>query len=387
MAMQSRVFDALVTDFFKAATGAMSWDRALDGMQAAFSARAAIIQAVDLRDGRILGFHNGGPPMQECVLQYLSGYHAKDPRRSHILARGMDGVDQWWHCHEHFDERFVANNEFYLDFAPAYELRYLATVMLMPAENVLAAFALELPAARGPLNSDEREDARRLGIHMREALLAHERVRQMAAQALAGHGLLQGFVYPMWLMDVDRFVLFANQAAQREVTDETRAAMRGARFALKRDAADRALSERLRQLADQGHGATASIDLRATASDPPMWLHLSWMVPGEVLGAFGDRPQVLATLFDPARTRSLDPFALGNLFGLTPTEARVAARLADGLTADAIAKEHGTALSTVRTHIRQLLAKFGMSRTTDVIRLLRQGEALWAQAGGKGAQA
>ena len=65
----------------------------------------------------------------------------------------------------------------------------------------------------------------------------------------------------------------------------------------------------------------------------------------------------------------------------------MAARLAEGLTAKAIRLEHGTALSTVRTHIRQLLAKFGMSRTTDVIRLLRQGEALWAQAGGKGAQA
>jgi DNA-binding CsgD family transcriptional regulator/PAS domain-containing protein len=372
----------LVTDFFRAATGATSWDRALDGMQAAFSARAAVIQAVDLTDGRILAFHLGGPPMQECILEYLRGYHAKDPRRSHLLSRGLEGVDQWWHCHEHFDDRFVANNEFYVDFAPAYGLRYLATVMLRPSENVLVAFALELPPQRGPLNADEREFAQRLGIHMREALLAHERVRKMAAQALAGHGLLQAFAYPMWLMDVDRFVLFANDAAKRELGSENRAAMRGNHFVLRRDAADRALSERLRQMADQGHGASSAVDLRVTASDPPIWLHLSWMVPGQVLGAFGDRPQVLATLFDPAYTRSLDPFALANLFGLTPTEARVAARLADGATAEGIALEHGTALSTVRTHIRQLLAKFNLSRTTDIIRLLRQGEALWAQAGG-----
>lgn len=381
--METREFDALVTDFFKAATGAMAWDRALDGMQAAFSARAAIIQAVDMRDGRILAFHNGGPPMEDCVLQYLRSYHAKDPRRAQLLGYGLDGVDRWWHCHEHFDERFVAANEFYCDFAPAYGLRYLATVMLRPAEHVLAAFALELPAQRGPLNADERDDARRLGLHMREALLAHERVRQMAAQALAGHQLLQGFVYPMWLMDLDRFVLFANDAAKREVTEERRAAMRGARFALKRDSADRALSACVRQLANQGHGATATVDLRGSASDPPTWLHLSWLVPGEVLGAFGDRPQVLATLFDPMQTRALDPFALSNLFGLTPTEARVAARLADGLTAEAIAPEHGTALSTVRTHIRQVLTKFGMNRMADVIRLLRQGEALWSQAGGQ----
>lgn len=103
-------------------------------------------------------------------------------------------------------------------------------------------------------------------------------------------------------MDVDRFVLFANDAAKRELDSENRAAMRGNHFVLRRDAADRALSERLRQMADQGHGASSAVDLRVTASDPPIWLHLSWMVPGQVLGAFGDRPQVLATLFDPAYT-------------------------------------------------------------------------------------
>ena len=79
------------------------------------------------------------------------------------------------------------------------------------------------------------------------------------------------------------------------------------------------------------------------------------LVPGAVLGAFGDQPQVLATLFDPAQVRSLDPFALGNMFGFTSTEAKVAARLGDGLTAEAVAAEHGTAVSTVRTQIRRVI--------------------------------
>lgn len=78
---------------------------------------------------------------------------------------------------------------------------------------------------------------------------------------------------------------------------------------------------------------------------------------------------------------SLDPFALANMFGLTPTEAKVAARLAEGLSAADIGAAHGTSQATVRSQIRQVLLKLGAQRTVDVVRLLRQGEALWAAAG------
>ena len=99
------------------------------------------------------------------------------------------------------------------------------------------------------------------------------------------------------------------------------------------------------------------------------------------LGAFGETPQVVATLFDPARVMGLDAHALGEVFALTPAEARVAARLADGSSVQAIAADQGTSIYTVRAHVRSLHAKFGVQRTADVMRILRQGEALWARAG------
>ncbi len=123
------------------------------------------------------------------------------------------------------------------------------------------------------------------------------------------------------------------------------------------------------------------VDLRATEADAPTWLHLSLLVPEAVLGAFGRQPQILATLFDPQHVSPLDPFALSNMLKLTPAEAKVAARLADGLTADQIGAAHGTATATVRSQVRQVMAKLGAKRTADVVRMLRQGEALWAGAG------
>lgn len=379
--MENSVFDAIVAAFYKAATGAVSWDRALDGVQAAFNARAALLHTLDLASGRLLGLHSGGPDLSDAVLNYVREYHEIDPRRLHVLQQGPACLDRWTHDHEVFDVSYVAKDRFFQHYLPAYDTRFNSNVVLGVSGSVATAFVLELPAARGVLSPDEREVARRLGEHMRDALHAYERVRQMAAQALAGHTLLRNFPYPMWLIDEERFISFENRGATAELQSEARVARRGTRLALTRGRNDQRLTEQLHTLYRGGHGASAVVDLRATTVDPPTWLHLSLLVPGAVLGAFGERPQVLATLFDPQHVNPLDTFALGNMFGLTPTEAKVAARMADGMTAAQIGQAHGTTVTTVRSQIRQVIGKLGAGRATDVVRLLRQGEALWSTAG------
>ncbi len=185
----------------------------------------------------------------------------------------------------------------------------------------------------------------------------------------------------MWLIDEQRFIAFENQGASAETQSAARVARHGMRLALTRARNDQKLTEQLNILYRKPHGSSATVDMRAGAADPPTWLHLSLLVPGSAMGAFGDVPLVLATLFDPQHVSPLDPFALGNMFKLTPAEAKVAARLADGLTAEQIAQAHGVALPTVRTQIRQVITKLGADRAGDVVRLLRQGEALWSTAG------
>jgi hypothetical protein len=86
----------------------------------------------------------------------------------------------------------------------------------------------------------------------------------------------------------------------------------------------------------------------------------------EVLGAFGERPVVLATLFDPARLGQLDAHARADSFGLT---------------AEQIGKRLGVALTTIRTHLRSVRRRLGAARTVDAVRLLREGQALWAHSG------
>jgi hypothetical protein len=41
----------------------------------------------------------------------------------------------------------------------------------------------------------------------------------------------------------------------------------------------------------------------------------------------------------------------------------------------------GVALTTIRTHLRSVRRRLGAARTVDAVRLLREGQALWAHSG------
>jgi DNA-binding CsgD family transcriptional regulator len=65
-----------------------------------------------------------------------------------------------------------------------------------------------------------------------------------------------------------------------------------------------------------------------------------------------------------------DARALAARFGLTLREAEVALALAGGATAGDIARAAGLSVHTVRNQIKAALAKTGMRRQADLVRLL-----------------
>lgn len=57
--------------------------------------------------------------------------------------------------------------------------------------------------------------------------------------------------------------------------------------------------------------------------------------------------------------------------GLTPTEAKVAERMARGETVDEVAFAHGVSRETIRSQVKSVYAKLGVSRQVELLRLLR----------------
>lgn len=78
-------------------------------------------------------------------------------------------------------------------------------------------------------------------------------------------------------------------------------------------------------------------------------------------------------LSPPARERRVSEPLLMDLFGLTPTEARVAAALAGGARPSDVAAELAVSQTTVAFHMRNLFQKTGTHRQTDLVALILAG--------------
>lgn len=145
-----------------------------------------------------------------------------------------------------------------------------------------------------------------------------------------------------------------------------------------------------RRLAARGHSvlpaddrqASAFRDLLARATDPAQ--------PEACQGAFGQSPQglwiaeflplvsghlagcAMITITDRGAGSGRGNLAahLRSLYALTRAEGEVAAALADGLSIDEIADARGSSPNTVRAQVKQVLAKTGTRRQSEVVALV-----------------
>ena len=80
-------------------------------------------------------------------------------------------------------------------------------------------------------------------------------------------------------------------------------------------------------------------------------------------------------MLDPDVRGGLDEESLRHVYGLTETEARVAALIGNGSSVEAVASGLNLPLSAVRGHLEQVLDKTYSERQSDLIRRLLSGPA------------
>jgi DNA-binding CsgD family transcriptional regulator len=83
-----------------------------------------------------------------------------------------------------------------------------------------------------------------------------------------------------------------------------------------------------------------------------------------------DKPSVLLIISDADRAFSVNHGELADLFGLTASEARLVALLAEGMPLPTIAKKLGIGFETARSHLASARAKTQTVSQVDLVRLI-----------------
>ena len=79
----------------------------------------------------------------------------------------------------------------------------------------------------------------------------------------------------------------------------------------------------------------------------------------------------LVLVVDPASGARIDPAVAAAALNLTGMESRVAVLLTQGMSVGEIAAATGRKESTIRSHVKHMFAKHGISRQADLVRLVR----------------
>lgn len=254
----------------------------------------------------------------------------------------------------------IANHPIYRDFLRPRGLGPTAATHIMGADDDSAIFSVDRLHSQGPF--DEKTIALLDGLRphiARSALLSRKFQRLAVNNSLLS---LQSVGIPAAALDARGRIRLMNEPFSRLEQQISAGAFDMIHIADK--AADALFRSAMAELASR-YGPPMSIGVKGTEGGAPFVLHLM-PIRGQGHDIFGGVAFILAVV--PLNQPSL-PFRVlvQQLYDFTPTEARVAESLLAGCSVAQIAATNGTALETVRTQTKSILAKTGTSRQTEFI--------------------
>jgi DNA-binding CsgD family transcriptional regulator/PAS domain-containing protein len=265
----------------------------------------------------------------------------------------------------------VRASEYYHDYSVPFGICHVvgATALLHPSASAMMVIAVHRPHDAPPFTDVERQRLNVLLPHLQRALQLRQRLGVLEAQAQTGFAALDALSLGVIVVTADGALVFANAAAEAMARRDEGLRLGGRLSGL--GAMHPLEAQALRGLLYAvTHGGAGGM-LRVTRRTQPPLAVLVAPLPTRFHPATALAPALaLVLITDPADGPMLTALALQQLFRLTGAEAGVALALVEGRSAEEIAAERGVSLPTVRTQIRQILAKTETLHLRDMVRLL-----------------
>jgi DNA-binding CsgD family transcriptional regulator len=358
-------FESLVDDIYEAAADPDCWPRIMHDIGKVAEAAGGVLIA--RRADAWLGWRCSGALEKGAEAFFSSGGLQRSQVLGRLLAFNRAGFvsDQ-----EGFTEEEYAEEPVIKEWCAPNGIHHCTATAVPMLNGDLVMFQVKRRKGDPPFGPAELDRLDALRPHLaRAGLLAArwrlERLRS-ATEALATLGI------PAAILDVEGRVLAANGLI--EDLSSHHVWMPRDRIALIEPAADKLLRGAIADLGNPAATSVRSFPSKGTG-ERPVVMHLI-PVTGNARDLFGGGLGVL-TITHLTRPAALDAALVQSLFDLTPTEARVAGSLAEGLSLDQIAQRHKVKLSTIRSQVKSVFAKTGANRQSQIVALLAAQPKIW----------
>ena len=228
------------------------------------------------------------------------------------------------------------------------------------------------PVDRDGWLSTRLDSVRRLLPHIRETVRVQVALGRAETLGMTLENLLDATGLGVIQLDRRARIVAANDGARRLLqTGDVLFDTGGNLFARTPPANDELQDLLARALPPFGtRGAGGSMIARRSSGPPPLVLHV---IPVDGRATDPPRWPVAALVLVPhaAEANDADVGALKRTLRFTRAESQVAVLLARGMTVREIAAATGRRESTVRSHVKHMFTKHGLTRQADLVRLVR----------------
>jgi DNA-binding CsgD family transcriptional regulator len=280
--------------------------------------------------------------------------------------------DITWLSNDAITDAELEHSESYTYFFKPNDMHYAAGWPIPLPNLPTAHFSCQRPKRMGPFDARADIVFQTLKPHLQRALTLHYQFGTLHAQSLGWRAALDAFDYAVFGLDANGMVVLSNLHAEAMSSAGDGIKVVQSRLCAAESCCDGQLRKLISDAVSAGTGngpsSGGSLLLERRSANPPLRVTATPFCAPLVLGS----PTIAALVFvsDPAKTPLSRSAVLRALYGLTPAESRVADMLLQELEILQVASRLGITLETGRMYVKRILAKTGVSRQAELVRLM-----------------
>lgn len=300
---------------------------------------------------------------------YFGTYYALDERVPR-LRHAPDG--RLYHNTELFTERELKTSPVYDVFSNHKNCGDAVNVRLDGPSGSRIVWMVHDPIDQDGWTATRLDSIRRLLPHIRQTVRVQMALGRAGTLDRTVEGLLDATTLGVIQLDWRGRIVAANDPARRLLRTGDALFDTGGRLFAHAPTANVELQELLgRALPPLRTLATGGTMLaRSPSGRPPLVLHVIPVDGGE-MGPGAWPVAALVLVPDAGGRTDMDVDAVAEIFRFTRAESQVAVLLARGMTVREVAAATGRRESTVRSHVKHMFTKHGLTRQADLVRFVR----------------
>lgn len=364
-------FDSLVGMVYAGTQETVPWTRLLDRLREVLGANYVTLILRAPQAGQPLQVVFSGKAQPTLAASFYTDWGAIDPfvnlpRNRMVTLEDLVDDDEW------------LAGSYYREFHAPLDVRYHMAADIGMGSEPACRLRVSRPHGSERFGARERAICNLLLPHLATAVQLRASFDIAEVERFFYAGMLDRLSVGAVFLDRDGRILKTNAAASELLAQRDGLSIVNGGLSAAYPGENHELRRLIEQVVSPGGkvrpGVVAGMSVSRSSGRPSLGVAVRAAPPTE-WSEPSSRPAALVIIRDPEARVVASNEQLKRLYGLTPAEANLALHLMEGCTVDEAAQRLNVSRNTARCQIRAIFAKTGVTRQTELLRVLLSGVA------------